>query len=102
MIRVLKYTAKYTSYLLASILSVISLFLLYLYFLPPPSKEQIVEECSAEIKAGAYSEWPNPMNYCIEDYWKAAGASEGLWIVSLVLLFISLVLFVFGKKLVKI
>lgn len=58
-----------------------------------------MEECNTEITSGNYSQYTDPLAYCIEDYWKAAGASDGLWIVSLVLFALAAAVFFIGRKL---
>ena len=85
--------------MLSAVLAIISIFLAYLYSLPSPSEEQIMEECNAEINSGSYSKFEDPLAYCVEDYWKAAGASDGLWIVSLILFLLAAIFLLIGRKL---
>ena len=99
MFRLLLNTLRYLAYVLSSVLVIISIFFAYLYSLPSPSEEQIMKECNAEITSGNYSQYADPLAYCVEDYWKAAGASDGLWIVSLVLFALAATLFFIVRKL---
>lgn len=99
MFRLLLHTLHYVAYVLSFVLAIISIFFAYLYSLPAPSEEQITKECNAEIASGNYTQYADPLAYCIEDYWKAAGASDGLWIVSLVLFAFAAAVFFIGRKL---
>ena len=99
MFRLLLNALCYAAYALSALLAIISIFFAYLYSLPSPSEEQIIKECNAEITSGNYSQYADPLAYCVEDYWKAAGASDGLWIVSLVLFALAAAVFLIGRKL---
>ena len=99
MFRLFLNTLHYLAYVLSSVLVIISIFFAYLYSLLSPSEEQIMKECNAEITSGNYSQYADPLAYCVEDYWKAAGASDGLWIVSLILFALAAAVFFIGKKL---
>ena len=85
--------------MLSGALAVLSIFFAYLYSLPSPSEEQILNECDAEIASGNYTQYENPLANCIEDYWKAVGASDGLWILSLILFVIASGFALIGRKL---
>ena len=90
---------RYLIYILSSVVAITSIFFAYLYSLPSPSEEQIIKECKTEISSGNYSQYADPLGYCVEDYWKAAGASDGLWVASLVLFTIAAALFFVARKL---
>ena len=99
MFRLLLNALCYAAYTLSALLAIISIFFAYLYSLPSPSEEQIIKECNAEITSGNYSQYADPLAYCVEDYWKAAGASDGLWIVSLALFVVAAAFLFIGRKL---
>ena len=92
-------TIQILLYALSAVLGVVSIFFGYLYFQPAPSKKQIISECEQDISSGGYDQYDNPLQYCLEDFGKAEGIADGLWVISLLVLGIAIVVAFFALKL---